>query len=125
KRAAGIRLTADTARAQTQAYSGLEERIVLALASQAAISIERNQLQKNIEMLFEGFVRASVDVIEARDPTTAGHSERVADLTVRLAEEVNSVDSGPLRAARFDGEQIQEIRYASLLHDFGKVGVPE
>jgi HD-GYP domain-containing protein (c-di-GMP phosphodiesterase class II) len=125
KRAGAARLTTANAEAQTQPYSQLEERIVLALASQAAISIERNQLQKSIEDLFEGFIRASVEIIEARDPATAGHSERVADLTVRLAEEVNTVDSGPLRGARFDQDQIQEIRYASLLHDFGKVGVPE
>ncbi|WP_199248299.1 HD family phosphohydrolase [[Phormidium] sp. ETS-05] len=109
----------------TQPYSDWEERILHSLASQAAISIERNQLQESIENLFEGFVRASVQVIEARDPCTYGHSERVAELTVRLSEEVNSVSTGTLRKLYFDQRQIQEIRYAALLHDFGKVGVPE
>ncbi|GAB4305430.1 MAG: HD family phosphohydrolase [Oscillatoriaceae cyanobacterium] len=109
----------------TQPYSDWEERILHSLASQAAISIERNQLQESIENLFEGFVRASVQVIEARDPCTYGHSERVAELTVRLSEEVNSVSTGSLRKLYFDQRQIQEIRYAALLHDFGKVGVPE
>ncbi|OCQ95008.1 phosphohydrolase [Oscillatoriales cyanobacterium USR001] len=109
----------------TQAYSKWEERIVRSLASQAAISIERNQLQDSIEQLFEGFVRASVQVIEARDPCTSGHSERVAALTVRLTEEVNVVSTGPLRSLYFSDRQIQELRYAALLHDFGKVGVPE
>lgn len=109
----------------TQPYSEWEERILHSLASQAAISIERNQLQESIENLFEGFVKASVQVIEARDPCTYGHSERVAELTVRLSEEVNSVTTGPLRKLHFNQRQIQEIRYAALLHDFGKVGVPE
>mgnify|MGYP001810588358 CR=1 FL=1 len=109
----------------TQPYSEWEERILHSLASQAAISIERNQLQESIENLFEGFVKASVQVIEARDPCTYGHSERVAELTVRLSEEVNSITTGPLRKLHFDQRQIQEIRYAALLHDFGKVGVPE
>jgi HD-GYP domain-containing protein (c-di-GMP phosphodiesterase class II) len=109
----------------TQPYSDWEERIVRSLASQAAISIERNQLQKSIENLFEGFVRASVQIIEARDPTTSGHSERVAELTVRLSEEASSITSGPLRLIQFSDRQIQEIRYAALLHDFGKVGIPE
>ncbi|MEG5082341.1 HD domain-containing phosphohydrolase [Microcoleus sp. AT8-B4] len=118
-------LTADNAWEATQQYSEWEERIVRSLASQAAISIERNQLQDSIEHLFEGFVKASVQVIEARDPCTYGHSERVAALTVRLSEEVNTVSSGGLRSIYFNNRQIQELRYAALLHDFGKIGVPE
>lgn len=109
----------------TQPYSELEERILRSLASQAAISIERNHLQDSIENLFEGFVKASVQVIEARDPCTYGHSGRVADLTVRLSKEANSVNIGALEGIFFSDRQIQEIRYAALLHDFGKVGVPE
>jgi HD-GYP domain-containing protein (c-di-GMP phosphodiesterase class II) len=120
-----IILTTENAMVVTQPYSEWEERIVRSLASQAAISIERNQLQKSIENLFEGFVRASVQIIEARDPTTSGHSERVAELTVRLSEEARSISSGPLRLIQFSDRQIQEIRYAALLHDFGKVGIPE
>ncbi|HEX7553398.1 MAG TPA: response regulator, partial [Geothrix sp.] len=42
-------------------------------------------LKNDIERLFEGFVNASVTAIEARDPSTSGHSSRVADLTVGLA----------------------------------------
>jgi len=118
-------LTAENAWESTQHYSEWEERIVRSLASQAAISIERNQLQDSIEHLFEGFVRASVQAIEARDPCTYGHSERVAALTVRLSEEVNAVSTGWLRPIYFNTRQIQEIRYAALLHDFGKIGVPE
>lgn len=120
-----IVLTTENAIKVTQPYSEWEERIVRSLASQAAISIERNQLQKSIENLFEGFVRASVQIIEARDPTTSGHSERVAELTVRLSEEARSITNGPLRLVQFSDRQIQEIRYAALLHDFGKVGIPE
>lgn len=118
-------LTDENAWDLTQPYSEWEERILRSLASQAAISIERNQLQESIENLFEGFVKASVQVIEARDPCTSGHSERVAALTVRLSEEVNTITSGPLRSFQFNPRQIQEIRYAALLHDVGKIGVPE
>lgn len=118
-------ITAENATEITQPFSDWEERVVRSLASQAAISIERNQLQNSIEHLFEGFVRASVQIIETRDPCTSGHSERVAELTVRLSREVNSVETGPLAPIYFGDRQIQEIRYAALLHDFGKVGVPE
>ena len=109
----------------TKPFSDWEERILGSLASQAAISIERNKLEENIENLFAGFVKASVQVIEARDPCTYGHSERVAELTVRLSEEANSVSTGVFSSIYFSPRQIQEIRYAALLHDFGKVGVPE
>jgi HD-GYP domain-containing protein (c-di-GMP phosphodiesterase class II) len=99
--------------------------LVSALAGQAAVSIENSQLYEEIERLFEGFVRASVHAIEQRDPTTFGHSGRVADKTVRLAEVVDRADSGPYRLAAFSRKDLREIRYAGLLHDFGKVGVRE
>jgi len=95
------------------------------LASQAAIAIENNRLDDSIEILFEGFVRASVGAIESRDPATSGHSFRVADLTIGLAEAVDRADSAPFRDVRFSRAEMKEIRYASLLHDFGKVGVRE
>jgi response regulator RpfG family c-di-GMP phosphodiesterase len=82
-------------------------------------------LKNDIERLFEGFVNASVTAIEARDPSTSGHSSRVAQLTVGLAEAVNRTPNGPYGAIAFTPIQIREIRYASLLHDFGKVGVRE
>lgn len=82
-------------------------------------------LKNDIERLFEGFVNASVTAIEARDPSTSGHSSRVAELTVGLAEAVNLTPNGPYGVLHFTPIQIREIRYASLLHDFGKVGVRE
>ncbi len=82
-------------------------------------------LKNDIERLFEGFVNASVTAIESRDPSTSGHSSRVADLTVGLAEAVNQTPNGPYGIIQFNPLQIREIRYASLLHDFGKVGVRE
>ncbi len=99
--------------------------LIEALASQAAVALENYQLYRDIENLFEGFVQASVTAIESRDPTTCGHSERVATLTVGIAEKVNRVTTGPLGELQFNESQIKEIRYAALLHDFGKVGVRE
>lgn len=118
-------LTPENLLEETLSYSQQEERISLLLASQAGLSIERQNLLEDIENLFEGFVTSSISVIEARDPSTSGHSERVATLTVRLAEEVSNVKRGILRDTYFNRQQLKEIRYASLLHDFGKIGVPE
>jgi len=95
------------------------------LASQAAVSIENNRLYDEIKKLFEGFIKASVHAIEQRDPTTSGHSERVAILTTELARKVDQVDVGRFKYVKFSRDQIQQINYASLLHDFGKIGVRE
>jgi HD-GYP domain-containing protein (c-di-GMP phosphodiesterase class II) len=100
-------------------------QLALSLASQAAVAYENRKLYQEIETLFEGFVQAAVTAIEQRDPTTSGHSVRVATYTQALAETVDSVSAGPYAGARFDAEQMKEIRYAALLHDFGKVGVRE
>lgn len=96
-----------------------------ALAGQAGVAIENAILHKEIQDLFEGFVKASVMAIEQRDPTTSGHSFRVADLCVALARAVNLSSHQYHRSNTQSETQIRELRYAALLHDFGKVGVRE
>lgn len=102
-----------------------DQDLVYSLASQAAILIDNTKLYYNIKTLFEGFIKASVTAIEARDPTTSGHSERVADLTVGLAEIADSSSHSIFKEIKFTRNDIQQIKYASLLHDFGKIGVRE
>jgi len=106
-------------------FTGVDEELVTSLSSQAAVAFENTLLIQDIKHLFDSFVKASVTAIESRDPTTSGHSERVALLTVGIAEKVDAADHGPFRELSFSRDQLQEIRYASLLHDFGKVGVRE
>jgi HD-GYP domain-containing protein (c-di-GMP phosphodiesterase class II) len=106
-------------------FTSVDEELVTSLASQAAVAFENARLIQDIRNLFESFVKASVTAIESRDPTTSGHSGRVAILTVGIAEKLDGLETGPFKDVRFTGDQIQEIRYASLLHDFGKVGVRE
>jgi HD-GYP domain-containing protein (c-di-GMP phosphodiesterase class II) len=107
------------------AFDDHEENVLSALASQAAVAMENARLVEAIQHLFEKFVHASVKAIEVRDKSTQGHSERVASLTVAQAETINRIDAGPLKELFFTPDQVREIRYASLLHDFGKVAVPE
>ena len=95
------------------------------LASQAGIALENALLYDEVRQLFEGFVRASVTAIESRDPTTSGHSERVADLTVALAKVADRAEVGAYAAMQFTRDDLKQIEYAGLLHDFGKVGVRE
>jgi HD-GYP domain-containing protein (c-di-GMP phosphodiesterase class II) len=107
------------------AYSPHTVKLVKSLAGQAGVAIENSTLYESIERLFDGFVQAAVTAIESRDPATSGHSLRVATMTVGLARAVDALGDGTFRQVRFTPEQIREIRYAGLLHDFGKVGVRE
>jgi len=106
-------------------YSPRHEQLAGSLASQAAVAIHNSRLFEFQRQLFESFVQASVTAIESRDPTTSGHSFRVANLTVGLASAVDRCATGPYGAKRFSAEEMTELRYAALLHDFGKVGVRE
>jgi len=100
-------------------------KFVESIASQAAVAIRNTKLLNSIQILFDGFINASVKAIESRDPTTSGHSSRVATLTIALAETVHQIETGRFADTRFSADQLSEIRYAALLHDFGKIGVRE
>ncbi len=120
-----LALTApDVTEQLVEPFGARDERVLLSLASQAGVALENKALLDSIQELFEQFVRASVKAIEVRDASTQGHSARVADLTVRQAEAVNALHAGPFRDLHFDADQLREMRYASLLHDFGKSRSP-
>ena len=126
KRRAEVKLTsAAEIDREVSSYDQRSVELVSALTSQAAVAIENSRLYEDIERLFEGFVTAAVMAIESRDPATSGHSSRVATMSVGLAEAVDRGGEGPYRNVRFTREQLRELRYAGLLHDFGKVGVRE
>jgi HD-GYP domain-containing protein (c-di-GMP phosphodiesterase class II) len=93
------------------------------LAGLAAVAVENALLHEENERLFEGMVEASAQAIEERDPTTSGHSRRVALFAAALARAVHQ------RAAEFgesyNRDRLRQLRYAALLHDYGKIGVRE
>jgi len=99
--------------------------LLTSLASQAGIALENALLYEEIRGIFEGFVRASVQAIEQRDPTTSGHSLRVSVLSCGLAEITDGTGDGSYSDVRFSRRDVKELEYASLLHDFGKIGVRE
>lgn len=110
---------------QVVPFDERSEELLATLASQAGIALENALLYDEIKRIFEGFVIASVQAIEQRDPTTSGHSFRVSELSCRLAEVVDRTDSGPFAGATFTRRELKELEYAALLHDFGKIGVRE
>jgi HD-GYP domain-containing protein (c-di-GMP phosphodiesterase class II) len=106
-------------------FTSVDEELAGSLASQAAVAFENADLILRIRRLFDEFVHAAVAAVEQRDPPTSNHSRRVALLTVDLARATNTVSAGPLAGIFLTDDQLQELRYAALLHDFGKVAVQE
>jgi len=107
------------------AFKEQDLEMLTGVCAEAAVALKNFQLYSDIAGLLDGFVRASVQAIEERDPVTAGHSFRVATCAERLAIAADRADEGVMRHIRFSPDQLREIRYAALLHDFGKVGVRE
>lgn len=114
----------DTA-SDPHAFKEQDLEMLTGVCTETAVALKNFQLYSDIERLLDGFVRASVQAIEERDPVTAGHSFRVAGYAEHLAQAVDQDASPDLRHLVFTKEQLREMRYAALLHDFGKVGVRE
>jgi len=95
-------------------YSKRDIGLINAISSQIGIALDRAQLIERIqEMNFES-VRALVEAIEIRDPYTRGHSIQVADLAVKLSHKLG-----------FTERELNLIEFAGLLHDVGKIAIPE
>jgi len=114
----GARLTA-------QPFTPRDRELAEFLAALATPVLESTRLYQQIEGVFDGLINASITAIEARDPTTSGHSVRVATGAVALARAVDECSEGPYASLRFTANELRELRVAGLLHDFGKIGVPE
>jgi HD-GYP domain-containing protein (c-di-GMP phosphodiesterase class II) len=106
-------------------FDAFDEEFVLALASQAGICIEKARLYDDIERMFEGLVNSFTLALERRNRTTFGHCMRVAKYAVAIAEAINDSDPALFGGLRFSTKEIKELRYAALLHDIGKIAVPE
>ncbi|MBN2618847.1 MAG: GAF domain-containing protein, partial [Spirochaetales bacterium] len=97
------------------------EDIMLSVAGQASIALDNIKMLKQLEDQFEGMVRASVDAIDSKDPATSGHSFRLAKMSVKFLEVLNSLNIGVYKEVFFSPMEIKQMEYAALLHDYGKV----
>src|SRR3989440_2694873 len=125
KRRFETRLAIDNVETEVVSFQPDDVEMIESIASQAAVALDNKTLLESIQALFDGFVQASVTAIEQRDPSTAGHSGRVEGLTTRLAREITEIATGKFANVNLTEDQFKELRYACLLHDFGKVGVRE
>jgi len=125
KRNFDTKLTIGNVPTEVVSFRPEDLEMIESIASQAAVALDNKSLLDSIQALFDGFVEASVTAIEQRDPSTAGHSGRVEALTTSLARAVTEIETGRYRDIYLTDDQLKELRYACLLHDFGKVGVRE
>jgi len=98
---------------------------VEALSSQAAVVITNKNLIKDLEILFESFIKLIASAIDAKSPYTGGHCARVPEITLMLAESVNEINDGPFAGVQFTDKEMYELKIAAWLHDCGKVTTPE
>lgn len=98
---------------------------VEALASQAAVAITNKNLIKDLENLFESFIKLIASAIDAKSPYTGGHCERVPEITMLLAEAVVKTKTGPFADFNLSDQEMYELKIAAWLHDCGKVATPE
>jgi HD-GYP domain-containing protein (c-di-GMP phosphodiesterase class II) len=110
---------------EVTSFDGFDEELVISLASQAGICIEKAMLHEEIEKMFEGLVDSFTLALEKRNRTTFGHCMRVAKYAVAIAEAINESPAGLFGGLKYTPIEIKELRYAALLHDIGKIAVPE
>jgi len=98
---------------------------VEALSSQAAVTITNKNLIRDLEILFESFIKLIASAIDAKSPYTGGHCARVPEITLMLAKSVNEINDGPFAGVQFTDKEMYELKIAAWLHDCGKVTTPE
>ncbi|SVB22237.1 uncharacterized protein METZ01_LOCUS175091 [marine metagenome] len=106
-------------------FSDSVQKSVEALSSQAAVAITNKNLIKDLEVLFESFIKLIASAIDAKSPYTGGHCSRVPEITMLLAESVNEINDGPFAGIQFTDKEMYELKIAAWLHDCGKVATPE
>ncbi len=91
-----------------------EKRLYITIAPQISVALKNLQLYRDTRRLFIESIQALTAAIDAKDPYTEGHSERVTKLSLQIAKKMG-----------FTEEELERLRLAALLHDIGKIGVEE
>ena len=99
-------------------FDSIDVKLFNSVANECAIFIENGRLFKDIGDLFLGSLKALTSSIDAKDPYTRGHSERVAFISRWIAEKYAETNELSI-------EQMHKIYLAGLLHDIGKIGINE
>ncbi|MBA7468127.1 hypothetical protein ES707_03368 [subsurface metagenome] len=97
-----------------QKFDEKDLRLINILADQSARTIENAELYKHMQETYLGTIQTLARAIDAKDPHTRGHSDRVTRYAVKIAKEMNLSESA-----------VRNIEYSALIHDIGKIGIQE
>lgn len=106
-------------------FSASDQSLIISLASQAAVAITNTRLIHDLENLFESFIQVIASAIDEKSPYTGGHIERVAELTMLIAQTVNEIKYSKYADFFMNNDQLKELRIAAWMHDIGKITTPE
>ncbi len=112
----------------TQAILEFQDEVVAlvaSLASQAAVTLTKTRLIRNLTDLLNAFIQSIASAIEEKSRYTGGHIFRVSRLAIMLAQKINEEDRGPFQDLIFSPQELEELRIAAWLHDIGKIVTPE
>ena len=98
--------------------------MIESLASQAAVAITNKNLVRELEVLFESFIKLIATAIDKKSAYTGGHCSRVPEITMMLADAVGKIKSGTYKDFSMTPDERYELYIAAWLHDCGKVATP-
>lgn len=99
-------------KSQGQQFSEADIEVATILASQAAVALENSELELDREILFLETIKSLAATLDERDPSTAGHSQRVARIAVQIGSNMG-----------LSQQDIENLELAGNLHDIGKIGI--
>lgn len=99
--------------------------LIEALASQAAVSLENQNLLESQKNLLDSFIELMASAVDAKSPYTGGHCQRVPELTEMLTEAACKSKLPPFADFDLNEEEWYELHIGAWLHDCGKVTTPE
>lgn len=99
---------------EKDAFDTDDEQLLSALAAQVGIALENSLLHEELRLSFEASIQTLSAVVDAKHHFTAGHSQRVTDYSLMIGRKMN-----------MNNEEIEALKFAALLHDIGKIGIPD
>lgn len=106
-------------------FSSEVQPLVEALASQAAVAIDNQQLMAAQKRLLDSVIKVIAEAIDSKSPYTGGHCARVPKLAIMLADAACAEQAGPFADYDLDDDEKYELYLGAWLHDCGKVTTPE
>jgi len=96
------------------AFTENDTQVLLAIGQHAGLAMENARLHDELNEAYAATIAVLADAIQAKDAYTRGHCEGVSKLAVEVGRRLGLID-----------DQLEQVRYAALLHDVGKIGIPD